>query len=133
MMATVIRIEFICDNLLRSCRRAEQLGQSNQVVGGHCQRELEPHTRNTTEHGPGETPNGLSPAERLFNPLTLLLADLIAWMPRGTRIDRRASVGRVLRDVRRHVEIAQIVDELAGIVRLVSAERDALLSRRIAH
>ena len=78
MMATVIRIEFICDNLLRSCRRAEQLGQSNQVVGGHCQRELEPHTRNATEHGPGETPNGLSPAERLFNPLTLL-AQIASW------------------------------------------------------
>jgi hypothetical protein len=36
-----------------------------------------------------------------------VLADLIAWMPCRSSIDRRGPVGRVLRDVRRDVEVAQ--------------------------
>src|SRR5262245_45656829 len=54
-------------------------------------------------------------------------------MPRRASVDRRSSVGRVLRNVRRDVEVTQIVDELAHIVSLVGAEREPSRSRRIAH
>jgi hypothetical protein len=45
-------------------------------------------------------------------------------MARRASVDRRGSVGGVLRNVRRDVEVAQIVDELAHIVSLVGAKRE---------
>jgi hypothetical protein len=52
----------------------------------------------------------------------LALADRTTRMARRARVDRRGSVGCVLRNVRRHVEVAQIVDELAHIVSFIGAE-----------
>jgi len=46
-------------------------------------------------------------------------------MARRASVDRRGSVGCVPRNVRRDVEVAQIVDELAYIVSLIGAEREA--------
>jgi hypothetical protein len=45
-------------------------------------------------------------------------------MTRRASVNRRGSIGRVLRDVRRNVEVAEIVDELTHIIRLVGAERE---------
>jgi hypothetical protein len=60
------------------------------IVSGHCQCELESQSRGR-----------------------------VARMPRCACINRRGPVGYVLCNVRCHVEIAQIVDEIARIVRLV--------------
>src|SRR5262245_45200872 len=91
-----------------SCGRAEQVGQPDQVVGGQCQSELESHACDPAQHGPRETTNGLGPAERLLSALALALADRITRMARRASVDRRGSVGGVLRNVRRDVEVAQI-------------------------
>jgi hypothetical protein len=53
------------------------------------------------------TADSLGPTEWLLGSLALVLADLIARMPCRSSIDRRGPVGRVLRDVRRDVEVAQ--------------------------
>jgi hypothetical protein len=69
--------------------------------------------------------HGLGPAERLLGALALLLADRVTGMARRRSVDRRGPVGRVLRNVWRDVEVAQIVDEPAHIVSLVGTEREA--------
>src|SRR5262245_20664932 len=96
-----------------SCGRAEQVGQPDEVVGGHRQSKLESQACDPAQHGPRETTNGLGPAERLLSALALALADRITRMARRASVDRRGSVGGVLCNVRRDVEVAQIVDELA--------------------
>ena len=68
-----------------SCGRAEQVGQPDQVVGGHRQSELESQACHPAQHGPRETVNGL-----------LALADRISRMARRACVDRRGSVGRCL-------------------------------------
>ena len=42
-----------------------------------------------------------------------MLADRIAGVSRGAAINRRVSIGGILREVRRHVQLAQIVGGLA--------------------
>jgi hypothetical protein len=61
--------------------------------------------------------DGLAP-ERLLGSLALLLTDRVAGVARRPRVDRRAAVGRVLGDVRRDIEVAQVVDEPLYIVAL---------------
>src|SRR3984893_18890491 len=41
---------------------AEQFWQTDEIVGGHHQREFEAQTPASTQHGPGESANGLGPA-----------------------------------------------------------------------
>ena len=61
------------------------------------------------------------PPERLFNPLALDRADAIAGMTSCARVDRRAAVGVVLRDVRRAAAFATANDEFSRIIVLVAA------------
>src|SRR5260370_29099191 len=68
-----------------------------------------------------------------FSAFALLLADRITRVAHRATVDRGGPVGRVLRDMRRNVEVAQIAGELAPIVSLVGAEREPARSRRIAH
>src|SRR5450755_2246178 len=100
-----------------SCRRPEQLGQPDEVIGCHCQGKLEPQACGSAQHGPGEPADGLAPAERLLGSFALLLTDRVTRVACRASVDRRGAVGRVLRDVRRDVEVAQIVDEITRIVR----------------
>ena len=60
--------------------------------------------------------------------LALLLTDRVAGVARRARVDRGAAVGRVLGDVWRDVEVAQIVDELVHIINLVGAERASVVA-----
>ena len=80
-----------------SCGRAEQVGQPDQVVGGHRQSELESQACDSAQHGPRETTDGLGPPERLLSALALLLADRITRMARRASVDRRGPIGCVLR------------------------------------
>jgi hypothetical protein len=47
-----------------------------------------------------------------------LLTDRVAGVARRARVNRRAAVGRVLGDVWRDFQVAQIVDESMYIIRL---------------
>ena len=67
-----------------------------------------------------ETPYGLHPAEDLFYPLALPLADPIALMPCGSAID---SAMLLLRHVRRSVEPAEILYEAFGVIAFVRSHR----------
>src|ERR1700730_7089526 len=92
-----------------SCGRPEQLGQPDEVIGCHCQGELEPQACDSAQHRPGEPADGLAPAEWLLGSLALLVLDCKGRMPHRASIDRRRPVRCVLCDVRRHIEFTQIV------------------------
>jgi hypothetical protein len=51
--------------------------------------------------------------------LALLLTDKISHVSRCALIHGAATVGAVLRDVRRHIHVAQFGDELVGVITLV--------------
>src|SRR5262249_62417728 len=96
--------------------------QPDEVVGCHGQNEFEPQARDAAQHRPGEPADGLTPAEWLLGSLALLLTDRVAGVARRARVNRGAAVGRVLGDVWRDVEVAQIVDEPMYIISLVGDE-----------
>src|SRR4029079_15500665 len=79
----------------RSGGGTDQFWQSDEIIGGHRQRELESQTLGSTQHGSGESADGLGPAERLLDQLALLLADRVAGMPRGAALDPRGSCGGI--------------------------------------
>ena len=85
---------------------ASNLGQSDQVVGSPCQSDL--NLKDAARRSMGRvTADSLGPTKWLLGSLAFVLADLIARMPCRSNIDRRGPVGRVLRGMRRDVEVAQ--------------------------
>ena len=74
--------------------------------------------------GLAQAGNGLGPAEGLLNALSDTLADAIARMAGGATIDGRTPAGGILRQMRRDVDLAQLVDEIAGIETLVAGQGD---------
>jgi len=120
MVARLVGVDSILDDFLPVMRASQASSATDQVIGGHRQSKLESQACDPAQHGPRETTNGLGPAERLLR--ALALADRMTRMARRASVDRRGSVGCVLRNVRRDVEVAQIVDELAHIVSLIGAD-----------
>src|SRR5882757_7396818 len=57
---------------------SDQPGQLDEIVGSHCQRELEVQLLHATQHWPRQSANGLAPPEWLLDPFALLLADLVS-------------------------------------------------------
>ena len=69
----------------------------------------------------------LHPAEDLFNPFALPLADLVSSMSRGSGVDGAAAPSLVvLRHMRRHIQIPHPSHEVPGVVSLVGGYRHAL-------
>ena len=68
----------------------------------------------------------LAPAKDLLDELAFDLALLVPGVPRGAAIDRAASVGVVLRHMRRYVPISQLADALLGVVVLVATHSHAI-------
>src|SRR5262249_62169823 len=83
---------------------SDQPGQLDEIVGSHCQRELEVELLNAAQHWPRQSADGLAPPEWLLNPLALLLADLVSTLSASAPIDGGAAIGRVFGNVRCHVE-----------------------------
>src|ERR1043166_5626952 len=71
--------------------------------------------------GLAQTPHRLDPPEGLFDLFALDGADPIAGMACRARIDRRAAVGVILRDMRRAAALAAAGDEVDRVIGLVSA------------
>ena len=88
-----------------SCCGLDEFWQADEIVAGHCEGEVETELLDAPQHGPCEPADGLAPAERLLDALSLLLAHRIAGMPRGAGVDGGTPAADVLRDVRRHVEL----------------------------
>ena len=104
-------------------RPSEQLRHPDQIVARHRQREAVPHTVNPAHFHLGHASDGLRPAERLFDQLSLPLAHGIGRVPRRARIDGR--VTDLGRDVRRHAHLTVRSDEAPCIVAFVCGERQA--------
>src|SRR5215472_3094799 len=75
------------------------------------------------------SPNRLHPTEDLFDPLTLLLTDRVSRMSRGPAINRTLAVLVVLRHMRSRVHMSRFRHEVLGVVILVRAHCNRLISR----
>src|ERR1043166_6441115 len=75
--------------------------------------------------GLAQTPDRLDPPEGFFDLFALDGADPIAGMAGRARIDRRAAVGVILRDMRRAAALAAAGDEVDRVIGLVCANRAA--------
>src|ERR1700688_3963730 len=70
--------------------------------------------------------DGLHPTEGFFDPFTDLLANRVTRMAYGAGVERRTTGPRqILRNLWRDVEGTAGLDEVAGVVALVSAHCDA--------
>src|SRR3974390_2970588 len=108
-----------------SSRRGQQLWDANEVVGCGGEHEEPLDQAATAMPRLAQASDRLDPPERLLDQLAFDGADPIAGMAGGTRVDRRAAVGVVLRDVRRAAARAATGDEVGGVVVLVAADRAA--------
>src|SRR3974377_2124778 len=81
-----------------SSRRGQQLWDANEVVGGGGGEDETPRQAATPMPRLAQAADRLDPPERLLDQLAFDGADPIAGMAGGTRVDRRAAVGVVLRD-----------------------------------
>jgi len=104
--------------------RREQFRHAEKVVGSAYEVGCELGPFDSAESRFAKAADGLHPAEDLLDPLSYLQTDGVAGMSRGSRVERRAASGGVLRDVWRDVAIATGLHEVSRIVALV-AERGA--------
>src|SRR3974390_1772486 len=103
----------------------QYLRNAHEIVGGSGQ-DKEPLDQHPSAMARlAQTADGLDPAEGFRDPLSLDRADAIAGMAGRAGIDRRATVGIVLRNVRRAAVLAASGPELSCIVVLVAANRAA--------
>src|SRR5579862_8604112 len=71
--------------------------------------------------------NRLQPAETLFDPLSLSLAEGVARVPRGASVNRTAPASRqVLRHMRCNTQIATLLHKPERVEAFVSADRHRL-------
>ena len=98
-----------------------QLSHSDQVVSRRREDEDPIHALSPAVAQLAQQTYRLQPAEDLFDPFTLPLTDLIALVSCGAAIDGRLAVSVVLGHVRRHLQLAQVLHEVLGVVVLVAA------------
>src|SRR6516225_2618417 len=91
--------------------RPPPFAQPDEIVGSDSQREYPADTGQTAMTGLAETGDRLGPAEHLLNALAHPPTDRIAGVAGRSTVDCRPPVRRVLRDLRRHIVLAQIGDE----------------------
>ena len=89
-----------------SPHRRQNFGDADEIVCGGSQHEEPLHQAAAAMPGLAQTPNLLHPPERFFDLLALDGADPIAGMAGRARIDRRAAVGVLLRDMLRAAALA---------------------------
>src|SRR6516165_872876 len=87
-----------------SCGCEQQVAHPDQVVDGQRKGEHPIDLGDSTMTSFAQSPDGLEPAVDLFDPFALLLTNGVARMAGGTRVD---DGGRLARDVRRHLMLAQ--------------------------
>src|ERR1700758_4048022 len=110
-----------------SSRCCQHLRNTSEVVGCGGEHEEPLDQAAATMPGLAQTADRLDPPEWFFDPLALDRADAIAGMPGRARVDRRATVGVVLRDMRRAAALAATGDKVGGVIVLVGAHGAARL------
>src|SRR6201987_1104863 len=116
-----------------SSRCCQHLRNTNEIVGRGGEHEEPLDQAAATMPGLAQTADRLDPPEWFFDPLALDRADTIAGMPGRARIDRRAAVGVVLRDMRRAAALAATGDTVGGVIVLVGAHGAARLGIVLDH
>src|SRR3954467_7053843 len=113
----------------------QQLGDADQVVGGDRKGEHRLGLSASADLDLCKPGLRLDPAEHLLDALADPLADGVAGMARRAAVDRGPAHHPAFADravdgnVRRHLALAQVLDEGAHVVSLVGPERDAAAPR----
>src|SRR5579863_5095623 len=111
-------------SLEASGRSLSQVSHANQIVS--CSREGEhpSHAARSPMPGLPQSGGGLDPAEDLFHPLALPLADRVARMPGGSCINCTTAVRMlILGHVWTHRRFPQFAHKIPCVVILVPAQR----------
>src|SRR5262249_11199294 len=104
-------------------RGLEELRQAHEVVGRRCKGEGEVGLDPTDEARLAQAADRLDPAERLLDPFSDALASAIAGIARCAPVDRRPA--RLLRHMRAHPHLTQLVNEIGRVIALVRAQGDS--------
>ena len=129
--AMVVWVDWASSISSSTCSVESDLGSSGrdgcdishprQIVSGHGEQHLESNLRHASELGLSYRSDGLSPAEDLLDALAYDLADLVAGMAGGSRVDGRAAAlaGDVLRHVWDNPQRTKISHESLRVIGLV--------------
>src|SRR6266403_5688759 len=94
-----------------SCRLGQQISHSYQVISRCREGEHPSDSIRPPEPGFSLQRDGLHPAEDFLNALALPLTQRVAFVSRGSSVNRAPLVGRMLRHMRSNVQAAQLLDE----------------------
>jgi YaiO family outer membrane protein len=113
--------------ITRGSRRGQDRAHTHQVVSGRGESEHPVHARNALVPGLAKQPYRLHPAEYLLDSFPLSDAHLVAVMAGRAPVNGTLSVGVVLGDVRRNIQVAQPSDEFFGVIAFVRSKRQSLV------
>src|SRR6516225_11372321 len=114
-----------------SSYRCAQPGDAHQVIGGAHQVSSQLSELAASITSAPEVGGGLDPAEDLFHPLALFLADAVARVPQYAFVQHRTAPAAVIGShVWGNVQRPTSRDEAGGIISLVCAQGDAPGSRQ---
>ena len=112
----------------RNCGR--QVSHAHQIVGGAGQGKYPVHFADPAMSNLAHERDRLQPAETLFDPFPLLLAEGVTRVPRGAAINRAAPASsQVLRHVRRHAQMAALLHKPERVEPFVARPPSAVACR----
>jgi hypothetical protein len=106
---------------------ASSFRQADEVVGGVCQGEHPIDAGQAAMTGFAQPRCRFGPPEGLLDALAQRLADGEAGVPGGAWVDRRAPVGRILRDVRGQIAMVEEEAIRAALRDLIEAGSEAIM------
>lgn len=118
----------ICPECSSRCR--QKLGKPDQIIDRKRQDEHGIHPVAASQLDLGQASGTLDPAEDFFDAFAAALADVVAAVTCGPRVDRRLAPLAGLtqmsinRNMRSNRSISQLVDELRDIIGLIRPQSD---------
>ena len=100
-----------------------EIPDPHEVISRYRKLEYPPDLGSTSVAQLPEQPHGLQPPKDLLYSLPFPLADCVPGVPRRSLIYRRPSPTVVLRNMRRHICLANLFDKRSCIVSLVAPHR----------
>src|SRR5580765_2514705 len=116
-----------------SVRLGEEVPHSYQVISRCREGEHPSDSIRPPEPGFSLQRDGLHPAEDFLNALALPLTHRVAFVTRGSSVNRAPPVGCILRHVRSNLQAAQVFDKRLRIVSFVSTQFHSSLRRLLLH
>src|SRR6266852_3576969 len=116
----------------RSSRRLGEVAEADQVVDRQAEDEHPVHASPAAMARLAQQPDGLEPAEDLFDALAFPLADSVPGVAGGALIDRTRTIRGVLRHVRRHLDEPEGLDEVPRVIAFVGPDGDPVRGRHVA-